>query len=692
MTIAPPLLYNDINFLFLFSDRIVTILKKQFFVIGCLLLLHPSPAFTAQESVLSSVLTPFLLLLFLLLTAAVGVGWLWSQLQRLKREKNKVEVHLQLAQQALDQAPLAILWIDAALNIVQANQAALRLGAAQNLIGSNLLAFKPELGSHPVLAALQSGTEGAVAADEGCPENTSLALVASGGKQFAIWYERPMADDLQRSEGEKQHKATTGEISRAVESASRMKSEFIANINHEIRTPMNAIIGYAEMLAGTDLGPKEKRFVGIIHKSSMTLVSIFNDIMELSKIDSGRMQIMVSSVRLQSIINEVEGQFKELALEKDLRFRCRIAPHLPTVFILDGLRLKQILQNFVSNALKFTASGYVDLTVDGEPTSENAGCFNLRFSVQDSGIGIPIADQEKIFELFQQREESISKQYGGVGLGLTLCSRLVAMMGGEIELFSQEGDGARFTISLKGVKVAAQTPSQRTPEATSVLRDRNIKLLVVDDIDLIKDVFIDFFQDSPIQVLTANTGEEALLIAAQERPGIIFMDLNLVGMDGRTVTEQLRKQAETATIPVVVMTGEILEEADYKPLFDDFLQKPFRLDALKEIITRYVQSRPDTLQTTAGDIAQEEDQAFFISMETVWTEELEGLRQQATRSGSLSDAASLSLAMQQIGKTVHQSLLVELGGELMQYTAEPNILGVDRLLAKLSRFANRKQP
>ncbi len=681
---------------FFFLKRIIAILKKPLFVIGCLLLLSPQAVLAAQDSVLFSAITPFLLLSLLFLTG--GVGWLWWQLTQLKREKNAVAARLQLVQQVLDQAPMDILWINPALNIVQANQPALQAAEDRHLIGSNLLTFKPELEDDPVLALLQSGKQDDVPVNPPCtdisedPERKTLVLVASGGEKFAIWYGSPVNGGMQQ--GEEQIKTTTGEISRAVESASRMKSEFIANINHEIRTPMNAIIGYAEMLAGTDLGPKEKRFVGIIHKSSMTLVSIFNDIMELSKIDSGRMQIMSSSVRLQSILNEVEGQFKELALEKDLHFRCRMESHLPSVFILDGLRLKQILQNFVSNALKFTAQGSVLLTVDGEPSQEKAGHFDLSFSVKDTGIGIPAADQKKIFELFQQREETISKQYGGIGLGLTLCSRLVVMMGGEIELFSKEGEGACFTISLKNVKVAEQLPSQMTPEASSVAKGRKTKLLVVDDIDLIKDVFIDYFQDSPVNVLTANTGEEALTLAAREKPDIIFMDLNLVGMDGRTVTEYLRQQADTATIPVVVMTGEILEEADYKPLFDDFLQKPFRLDALTEIIARYVQSdSPETSQTKAADIiVQQLDQAFFVSIESLWTEELEQLRRQATRSGSLSDAAALAVTMQQIGTIAHQSLLVDLGRELMQYTAEPNILGVDRLLAKFSRIANRNQP
>lgn len=681
-------------------DRIASILKKRFVIIGCLLVLHSHSALSAQAMAPVSPSSPLLPLLLLLLSGVVG--WLWSRLRRMTQEKKDILVRLQLEQQALDQAPMAILWSDSSRKIVQANQAALQSAGEQQLIGGDLLTLHPQLAAHPVLAALQSGGQGVETmlssdpsrpTDPGAAPQELLALAAAGTQKFAIWYGKPLISGMQQNEEAGRTEQADDSASPVVEAASRMKSEFIANINHEIRTPMNAIIGYAEMLISADLGQREKRFVNIIHKSSLTLVSIFNDIMELSRIDSGRLQIMFSSVRLQSIINDVEELFKELAFEKELRFRCRIAPHIPKVLILDGLRLKQILQNLVSNAIKFTAIGYVELIVDGGPSLTHAGCVDLRFKVEDSGIGIPAVDQEKIFELFQQREDTVSRQYGGIGLGLTLCSRLVVMMGGRIELVSKEGSGTRFTVCLNTIKVAEQEPENLSAVAAPEIMDRELKLLIVDDVDLIKDVFIDFFQDSACKVLTANTGEEALTLAVREHPNLIFMDLNLAGMDGRTVTGQLRSHPETTAIPVVVMTGEMLEMDEYKPLFDDFLQKPFRLEDLKEMVARYVQiGQADARQPIFVDNFNSEEQDFIDGIEAEWTTELEKLYRQAVRSGSLADAVSLGAAMLQAGEQSPQSLLSELGGDLVQYAAEPNILGVDRLLAKLAKITNRKEP
>lgn len=681
-------------------DRIASILKKRFVILGCLLVLQSHSALSAQAMAPVFPSSPLLPLLLLLLSAVVG--WLWSRLRRMTKEKKDILVRLQLIQQAFDHAPMAILWIDPSRKIVQANQAALQSAGEQPLIGSDLLTLHPQLATHPVLAALQSSGQGVEAMlsfepsrpiDQKAAPQELLALVAAGTQKLAIWYGKPLISGMQQDEEAGRTEQADDSVSPVVEAASRMKSEFIANINHEIRTPMNAIIGYAEMLISADLGPRERRFVNIIHKSSLTLVSIFNDIMELSRIDSGRLQIMFSSVRLQSIVNDVEELFKELAFEKELRFRCRIAPHLPKVLILDGLRLKQILQNLVSNAIKFTAIGYVELMVDGGPSLTHVGCVDLRFKVEDSGIGIPVVDQEKIFELFQQREDTVSRQYGGIGLGLTLCSRLVAMMGGRIELVSKEGSGARFTVCLNTIKVAEQEPENLSTVATPEIMDRELKLLIVDDVDLIKDVFIDYFQDSACQVLTANTGEEALTLAVREQPNLIFMDLNLAGMDGRTVTGQLRSHPETAAIPVVVMTGEMLDLDEYKPLFDDFLQKPFRLEDLKEMVARYVQIGPvDVRQPIFDDRDNREEQDFFDGIAAEWTDELEKLHHQAVRSGSLADAVSLGAAMLQAGEQTPQSLLSELGGDLVQYAAEPNILGVDRLLAKLAKITNRKEP
>lgn len=664
-------------------------MNKRLLITGCLLFLPPPAAQAAQDAAVSVAAAPALYgSLAVLLVVA---GGLWTRLRRCEREKQDALSRWRVMRQIVEHTPLPIVQVDGGLRVVEANPAACAAYGKDTLIGCSLPELEPELADDRAAATMQSADQAAPATDLSGRNGAIGARVVLNwlvvdDQSLGLWFGPPSTAGLQAA-------TAAGALSLAEESANRMKSEFIANINHEVRTPMNAIIGYAEMLANSALGPKEKRFVAIIHKSSMALVSIFNDIMELSKIDSGRLQIMVSSIRLPPIINEVQGLFNDLAEEKGIHLYCRIAKTLPQSFILDGVRLKQILQNLVSNAIKFTTEGMVELTVDGEPSAAPDGGYDLRFTVQDSGIGIPVVDQEKIFELFRQREDTIAKQYGGVGLGLTLCSRLTTMMGGRIDLFSNEGQGARFTVYLNGIQLAEHPPFEQPAPLCGIVtaREQELTILVVDDVDLIKDVFVDFFHDSPYRVLTANNGDEAMSLALVEHPDLIFMDLNLSGTDGRSITEQLRQNPETSAIPVVVMTGEMLEEEDYKPLFDDFLQKPFRLEVLKEIVARYakVASISEPQPPDADDLADEEH-ALSACVARVWNEDLEQLRCQAVRSGSLTDAASLGAAIGQHGKIEQQPVLTALGRDLFLFANEPNILGVDRLLAKLSRAVNRK--
>ena len=217
-------------------------------------------------------------------------------------------------------------------------------------------------------------------------------------------------------------------------------------------------------------------------------------------------------------------------------------------------------------------------------------------------------------------------------------------------------------------------------------------MLVVDDVDLIKDVFVDFFHDSPHKVLTASSGEEALEVARDEHPDIIFMDLNLSGMDGRSVTEKIREDETLSATPVIVMTGEILEEKDFRPLFDGFLQKPFRFEILLDIISEYSQEDGEkTAQGGKEDSGEEgSEHSFCKSVQAAWNEELDHLHRQAARSGSLADAAALGAAVGKEGEARKDPILIAFGGDLLQFASEPNIMGVDRLLAQFSRAVNRK--
>jgi signal transduction histidine kinase/CheY-like chemotaxis protein len=661
-------------------------LIKQLIVTAVLCCTLPQIAFAGEQTIISSYFSPLPLAVAGLLIIILS---LWRQIRRLRQEKYRLVASLQSVEQIIDQVPLPILRFDTDLTILAANRCSLQSCEQPSLIRASLLDQHPEFADHPALVARRSVQEAMLPATTAHAANREeqdadgkgmLSEITVDGQTQFIWI-GPLP-------GKEQQLQAIGKAAcEADESTSRMKSEFIANINHEVRTPMNAIIGYTEMLANSELGPREKRFVTIIHKSSMALVSIFNDIMELSKIDSGRLHIAASPVRLSSITNEVEGLFKDAATEKGIRLSCRIARHLPQSFLLDGVRLKQILHNLVSNAIKFTQEGSIEISVNGALSTEMKGCFNLWFTVEDTGIGISSEEQEKIFELFGQQEDIITRQYAGVGLGLTLCYRLTMMMGGRIALTSSEGEGTRITVFLNSVQLAQQVPAELEFERAAKGPARKCKLLVVDDVDLIKHIFVDFFKGSPYTVLTAGNGEDAFNLAVAEQPAIIFMDLNLSGTDGRNVTEKLRRTAATALIPVVVMTGEILEEEDYRPLFDDFLQKPFRLETLKEIVVNYTCDA--LLQPAMHGSADGEGQPLD-EITAGWNTNLEMLRRQASSSGSLSDAASLGLAMRESGVATNLPLLAELGGDLIHYANEPDILGVDRLLAKLSKVVDRK--
>jgi len=662
--------------------------NKLVLISGCLVFLSPLTASAAQEMLLSSAFLGLIVGLSALIAVGSAAVCL-SQLRGLRRRKRELEAERELQKELIAGAPFPIIQINQHLKIIGANRVAQDRFGPESLVGGSFPELCPGESAHPLLQVLKSGTppKKAIHPSAGM-EGATFRLYSSAGQRFGFWYGPPEEEQCLQS--------SSAFIAQAEESANRMKSEFIANINHEVRTPMNAIIGYTEMLVNSSIGDKERRFVETIHKSSMALVTIFNDIMELSKIDSGRLQILTSSIRIDSLVREVEGLYRDQAREKDIRLEYQIEPHLPISFVLDGVRIKQVLHNLVSNAIKFTSEGSVQLLVDGVASKEHENCYDLSFTVQDTGIGIAKTDQQKIFEVFSQQEDTMAKRYGGIGLGLTLCSRLVTMMGGRIELFSTPGEGARFTVLFPQIPTA--DPPKEQPEIEmepdQSPASRAMTLLVVDDVDLIKDVFIDFFQDGPHKVITANTGDEALQQAHQEHPDLIFMDLNLSGdMDGRMVTERIREDDSIKATPVIVMTGEMLDEEDYLPLFDGFLQKPFRLDLLNEVIDQFAAMRKQP-QKQQG-LTDEQDEATLevtiaTSVQAVWNEELDQLFRQAVRSGSLTDAAALGAAVGKAGEMNKDGLLRTFGGDLLQFAAEPNIMGVDRMLAKLSRIVNRK--
>ncbi|MGL5035692.1 MAG: ATP-binding protein, partial [Microcystaceae cyanobacterium] len=237
----------------------------------------------------------------------------------------------------------------------------------------------------------------------------------------------------------------------AAESASRSKSEFLANMSHEIRTPMNAILGFSDLLQTVEMEPRAYNYLEAIRSGGNTLMGLINDILDLSKIEAGKLQLSYEGVNIRQLIQEIHNIFSEKAKQKDIQFITEIEASVPNTIIFDEIRLRQILFNIVGNAIKFTEKGKVSISLKSQNIDSQT--IRLILQVEDTGIGIPPKDQELIFDIFTQREGQSTRQYGGTGLGLTITRRLTEMLGGKIELESSLGLGSIFTFTFQPILV-----------------------------------------------------------------------------------------------------------------------------------------------------------------------------------------------------------------------------------------------
>jgi PAS domain S-box-containing protein len=488
-----------------------------------------------------------------------------------------------------------------------------------------------------------------------------------------------------RSVGEERREAE-----KKIEQANQRKRQFIANINHEIRTPMNAIVGYAEMLAESDIGGQQRRYVETIRKNSTHLIAIVNDIMELSKLETGKVRVLKSTVNLHVVTEQLHDFFADQVEGKNIEFVCQIAPDLPKYYVIDTNHCRQILTNLISNAVKYTDVGTVTLSITG--VEQKAAWYMLFFQVTDTGRGMSPLEQEGIRHLINQQKEGVTI-HDGKHLGLTLSARLAEIMGGRIRLESKQGEGSTFTLSLlasvaddRAIQEIGPRPDQQLRQQKGTTRKHPI-VLVVDDMPEMSHLVKIYFTGTAIKVLEASNREQCLEHAFQSKPDLILMDLNLGGTDGREVTEQLRNDPRTSQIPVIAMTGMMLEKKSQEQLFNDFLGKPFHLHELRRIVDKYIQVTPETTCSTDG-----EDKDATPDPEQIaqgWNQELDQLYREAEMSGSLDAAAELGEAMQQKGVEEDLLSLIEMGKKLQGVALDLDIQGVDHLLAILKSIARK---
>ena len=437
------------------------------------------------------------------------------------------------------------------------------------------------------------------------------------------------AQELERKNEEMEAALTTAR------EATQLKSRFLATMSHEIRTPMNGVLGMTELLLASTLQPEQQECAQSIKRSASSLLSLSNDMLDLSRLEAGRLTMRPVAFSLKAILDETASLFAPQAHAKGLEFKLEVAPNVPATVVSDPERLRQILNNLLGNAVKFTEAGRIGLTVVVQ--GESAESSQIRFTVHDTGIGVAAEQHDWIFERFTQADTSSTRKYGGTGLGLALSKELVELLGGEIGVESELGRGSQFwfTVELgKASQPVTSRPAEQAPSAkpaapaarpvvkitipatapgsaatnrpaqptaqkrdglaslTAAVKGRNQRVLLAEDNEVNQRIMLRLLEKLGVQVDAVRNGREAVQAVIQKSYSLIFMDCQMPDMDGYEATAVIRNREEdTRHTPICALTANAMEGDRERCLaagMDDYIAKPVSVEKLREAIERWM--------------------------------------------------------------------------------------------------------
>ena len=432
-------------------------------------------------------------------------------------------------------------------------------------------------------------------------KQTALTLTTKWQlKQESIKYTENLEKEVkERTQQLNELVAELKKMKNKAERASAAKSEFLANMSHEIRTPMNGVIGMNNLLQETELTEKQHELSDMIHQSAESLLRIINDILDFSKIEAGKMQMEQIPFNLHDTVKSATEIIGFSAKEKDLTLNVELDDHLPETLVGDPTRIRQVLLNFGSNAVKFTSSGSVTYNID--LVRQNGNNVVVKFSVTDTGIGIPEKKQQQLFNAFSQADSSTTRKYGGTGLGLAICQKLANLMDGDIGVESTVDEGSTFwfTAHLKNSDQKIDSSEKKQPidqDFTKRVRAEQLTVLVAEDDQINQQVARRLLEKEGFEVVIVENGLETLEEIKQNSYDLLLMDVNMPEMDGLEATAKIREleQGSGDHLPIIALTAGAMDgdrELCLEAGMDDYISKPIQKNALEKNLQRWAFQR-----------------------------------------------------------------------------------------------------